>query len=93
MTSRDIILLKATMMAESDGIRGIITTSLSAMCEIPHSSFYYHFGSIDGLREEVVRKAIDDENLKVIGKALSEGHPLVQSLDRELKTRALDSLI
>lgn len=93
VSKESLILTAALVLAEEVGIRGLVATTLSARSGIPHASFFYHYGSMDDLRDEVVRKAIVDNNMKVIGKALAEGHVLVQDLDHLVKSEALQTLI
>jgi len=93
MSNKFHIIETALARAEREGVKGIVATKLSEQCGVPHSLIFYYFGSMENLRDEVVKTALERGTLKVIGKALSDGHDLVQDLPQDRKIEALNSLI
>lgn len=93
MTKRNQILEQAVTYAEEVGIQSIRRNQLADRLKIARGSLAYHFGAMDNLRNEIVRHAIESENIVVIGKAIGEGHPLTREISDDLKQRSLATLI
>ena len=92
MSKREIILQEAVRMAEEIGIQSVTRNPLALRVGCANGAVSYHFETMENLRDEIVRTAVESENLIVIARALGEGHPLAQEASDELKQRALATL-
>lgn len=50
----------------------------------------HYFGGMDGLRDEIIRRGVVDENLGIIRQAIVAEHAAVRRIDASLKDRALN---
>lgn len=87
------IVARATEMAEEKGYKNYSSLELAKACGLRgHSLIFHHFSSMDHVREEVMRKAIADENLKILGQGIANDDKVAQSAPERLKLRAVNAL-
>lgn len=91
-TSRAAILAAATALAEEHGFQNITRNGVAARAGVANGLINHSFGTMDGLRDELVAEAIKAENLTIIGQALASGHPALQGLPPALKEQAAIAL-
>jgi AcrR family transcriptional regulator len=90
---KDKILATAVKIAETEGFRNVTRDAVANRMEVAAGSVSYHFKTMKNLQREVVKAAIESENLAIIAQALLEKHPLTAILADELKRRALMTII
>ncbi len=83
------IMRSALILAARHGIAATSRNSIAEHAECSSGSVSFHYGNDRELKRAIVRAAIDRENLAVIGWAIAERHAAVQSIDAELRARAL----
>lgn len=89
---RKSILDAAVMLAETTGYNAFSRDAVAEMSGCSNALVTNVFGSIQELREEIVRHAIAVENLVIIGQAIALRHPLALKLPDELKIKAKKNL-
>ena len=89
---KSLILDKALLLAESNGYNNFSSIELGKACDCGHSLIFHHFPSMVILREELMRKAIEESNLTVIGQGLANKDAVALSAPDALKRKALKAL-
>lgn len=79
------ILAAAVTIAADKGFDAIKRDRVGRAAGVNGASLYHYFSSIDALRREVVRVAIESENLKAIGRAVVAGY----WVDEPLRSKGL----
>ena len=87
------ILKVATRMALKNGFNSLTRDSVAAEAFVAMGSVNHHYGTMDGLRDEVMRNAVENEILEIVAQGVASGHPIAQSAPVELKQRALTTLL
>ncbi len=86
------ILTHALRLAARHGLDHVSRNDIAVSAEVATGSVSYHFENMRKLRAAIVAKAIEDENLIVIGQALVARHPLALKASDALKKRAAAAL-
>lgn len=72
----DHILAHATTLAQRKSYEQITREEIAKASEISPSVISFHFRSMEHLRNEILRKAVAEENLKIIAQGLVNHHPV-----------------
>lgn len=84
---KDHILKHAMKLAERHGYM-LTRDELARAAEVTPSLVTYHFHSIKGLREAIIERAINEENLKVLAQGLANSNPVALAAPPQLKQAA-----
>ena len=79
-------------LAEQDGLKNVRRQELAEFVGIARSLITHHFGDMNGLLEEIVRAAIDQNKLKVIGEAILLGYLITADLSADMRKAAINAL-
>lgn len=88
-----IILKAATRLAKKTSYEELVRDEIANEANVSFGLVTYYFGSMDNLKNCVVQYAIMKLDLKLIGQAIVNKHPLVKNLNSELKRSALQKYI
>lgn len=85
------ILQVATSIAERLGIAATSRNAIADKAECAMSAVSYHMGDVKHIHRAIVQAAIDNKNLRVLGHAIAERHPLTvgDKLPKDLHRDAL----
>lgn len=83
------VLEAAVALARQHGMQAVTRPRVAAESGLALGTVSNAFGGMDGLRDAVMRAAVDREILPVIAQGLAERHPAAAAADSDLKTRAL----
>lgn len=89
---KDRLLSTAMSLANLHGLSGVTRDMVANVAEVATGSVTYHFGDMKRLRSEMVKRAIETENLNVLAQALAIGHPLALAAPEALRVRAAHTL-
>lgn len=90
---KEAIISRATELAEEKGYKNYSSLDLAKACNLRgHSLIFHHFTNMDQVREEVMKKAITDENIKILGQGIANDDKVAQSAPDRLKLRAVNAL-
>ena len=92
MSRREKILLAATEIAEESSLQAVTSYQVSKRIDIVRSSVLYYFKTHENLRDEVVKKAIADSNIRILGQALYCGNKMVKNISPALRNKVLNAL-
>lgn len=90
---KDHILSVAIDLAAEKGFNNVTRSDVAEAAGVSTGTVSKHFGTMDQLRNDIVRRAIKSEVLKIIAQAIASGNRHVKKIDTELKERALKCLI
>ena len=91
--SKDNILEVAFIMAQRDGFGTLTRDGVAAEAGVAMGSINHHWGKMSALREAVMQRAVEEENLELIGQGMALGDSVAKSAPLELRTRALTTLL
>lgn len=91
--SREHILEVAYMMAQRDGFGTLTRDGVAAEAGVAMGSVNHHWVKMSALREAVMQRAVEEENLELIGQGMALGDSVAKSAPLELRTRALTTLL
>ncbi|WPJ52138.1 hypothetical protein RCIP0045_00067 [Klebsiella phage RCIP0045] len=91
--SKDNILEVAYVMAQRDGFGSLTRDGVAAEAGVAMGSVNHHWGKMSALREAVMQRAVEEENLELIGQGMALGDSIAKSAPLELRTRALTTLL
>ncbi len=91
--TREKILEAAYQMAVRNGFNTLTRDSIAAEAEIAKGAINHHFGTVSVVRNEVMRIAIEREQLSIIAQGLATDDGIAKSAPLELRTRALTTLL
>lgn len=86
---RAVLLSAAVAEAHEHGYRNITRDGVGARAGIAASNVNHEFGTIDNLREEVLREAIEAGHLDIVRQGIANADPLALAAPEELKSAAL----
>lgn len=90
---KDHILNAAIEVAKNTPFNKMSRIQVAEEAGVSEGLVSKHFGTMEQLRGDVVRRAIKNEVLVIIAHAIASGHRHAKELDAELKERALKCLI
>ena len=85
-------LAKAMVLAEEKGFNRFSSLDLANAIECGHSLVFHHFINMRNLRIEVMKSAIETQNLKVLGQGLMARDEVALSAPDALKQKALKAI-
>ena len=91
--SKDNILEVAFTMAQRDGFGTLTRDGVAAEAGVAMGSVNHHWVKMSALREAVMQRAVEEENLEVIGQGMALGDSVAKSAPLELRTLALTTLL
>lgn len=91
--SKEHILEVAYMMAQRDGFGTLTRDGVAAEAGVAMGSVNHHWVKMSALREAVMQRALEEENLELIGQGMALGDSVAKSAPLELRTRALTTLL
>lgn len=91
--SKDNILEVAYVMAQRDGFGTLTRDGVAAEAGVAMGSVNHHWIKMSALREAVMQRAVEEENLELIGQGMALGDSVAKSAPLELRTRALTTLL
>lgn len=91
--SKDNILEVAYVMAQRDGFGSLTRDGVAAEAGVAMGSVNHHWKVMSALREAVMQRAVEEENLELIGQGMALGDSVAKSAPLELRTRALTTLL
>ena len=91
--SKEYILEVAYTMAQRDGFGTLTRDGVAAEAGVAMGSVNHHWGKMSALREAVMQRAVEEENLELIGQGMALGDSVAKSAPLELRTRALTTLL
>lgn len=89
---KERLLSIAVDYAARYGIEKVTRDVVADVAEVSTGSVSYYFGDMRKLRAEVVKRAIETENLNVIAQAVAMRHPKTVNMNDQLRRRAVQSL-
>lgn len=90
---KDHILNVAIKLAEKLGYSRMTVMQVAEAAGVTHGTVLRYYGTVAQLRNDVMRKAVKTENLKIIAQGLSIGDRQAKKADEEIKEKALKCLI
>jgi AcrR family transcriptional regulator len=91
--SKERILEVAYTMAQRDGFGTLTRDGVAAEAGVATGSVNHHWVKMSALREAVMQRAVEEENLELIGQGMALGDSVAKSAPLELRTRALTTLL
>lgn len=91
--SKDNILEVAYVMAQRDGFGSLTRDGVAAEAGVAMGTINHHWKVMSALREAVMQRAVEEENLELIGQGMALGDGVAKSAPLELRTRALTTLL
>ena len=91
--SKEHILEVAYTMAQRDGFGTLTRDGVAAEAGVAMGSVNHHWVKMSALREAVMQRAVEEENLELIGQGMALGDGIAKSAPLELRTRALTTLL
>lgn len=91
--SKEHILEVAYTMAQRDGFGALTRDGVAAEAGVAMGSVNHHWVRMSALREAVMQRAVEEENLELIGQGIALGDTVANSAPLELRTRALTTLL
>ena len=91
--TREKILEAAYQMAVRDGFNSLTRDSIAAEAETAKGAVNHHFGTVSVVRDEVMRMAIENEELSIIAQGIALGDTIAKSAPLDVRTKALATLL
>lgn len=91
--SKTLILETAYKLADTEGFDSLTRDGVATAAGVAQGTVNHQFVTMDGLRDEVMRTAIERVNLAIIGHGLAVGNPIAKSAPDDIKRQALDTLL
>ncbi len=91
--TREKILEAAYQMAVRDGFNSLTRDSIAAEAETAKGAINHHFGTVSVVRDEVMRMAIQNEELSIIAQGLATDDGIAKTAPLELRQRAISTLL
>lgn len=91
--SKEHILQTAYKMAQRDGFASLTRDGVAAEAGVAMGSVNHHYGTMQSLRDAVMRQAVESEELDLIAQGIALGDPIAKSVDIDVKLKAVDHLL
>lgn len=91
--TREKIINAAFDLATKIGYGKITRDGIAIHAGVASGSLNYYFQDMEGVRREVMNKAIADEQLDIIAVGLGMGDPVARTAPAALCRKALDTLL
>lgn len=86
------LLSAAMQLANLHGFGKVTRNMIADKAEVATGTVSYHFKGMKKLEAAMVERAIETENLRILGQAISAKHPLATKADEGLQRRAVLAL-
>lgn len=86
-TSKPDILEAAVKLASSTGLYLFTRAEVATESGMAESTVSFHFGTMDELRHEVVKRAVNTENLPILADARSGRAPINVPMNAKLRKK------
>lgn len=90
---KELILSVAMDLAKEKGFSNLFRTEIVERSGVAAGSVNYCFDTMDGLKDAVMKKAIDDQELTIIAQGLTARNEIARTAPDELKQQALISMM
>jgi len=90
---KEEILSAALDIAKTSGLAAVSGKKIAAALGVGRTGVMYHIVSMHKLRCDVMRQAIETEELAVIAQGLAAGDPMALGAPEDLRRRAVDTLV
>lgn len=87
--SKEHILDTAYKMAQRDGFAAITRDGVAAEAGVAMGSVNHHYGTMQVLRDAVMQRAVEEEQLELIAQGIAMGDNVAKSAPLELRQRAI----
>lgn len=91
--SKEHILDTAYKMARRDGFAAITRDGVAAEAGVAMGSVNHHYGTMQVLRDAVMQRAVEEEQLELIAQGIAMGDNVAKSAPLELRQRAISTLL
>lgn len=91
-TTRTVVLEAALALAQDHGLKAVTRTAVATASGRSLGTVNYAFGSMDGLRDEVMRLAVQREHAGIVAQGLAAGSEIARNAPPDLKEAAAASL-
>lgn len=91
--SKDNILEVAYVMAQRDGFGSLTRDGVAAEAGVAMGSVNHHWGKMSALREAVMQRAVEEENLEIIAQGIALGDKIANSAPREIRVKAVNEYL
>lgn len=89
---KEEILAAALPLAEDDGYQNVTRDEIAAAAGVSGPTVQYHFGTMAQLRRDLMRHAIRQNCLRVIGQGVACGDAQAAKVPEEMRQAALQEL-
>lgn len=89
---KEKLLSTAMQLANLHGFSNVTRDGIANKAEVACGLVTYYFKGMNKMRAAMVERAIETENLKVLGQAIAARHPLALNAPEALRVRAVRSL-
>lgn len=86
--AKELILATALQLANLKGYKRVTREDIASRLGIAEGLISYHFGTMKKLQHAMVERAVEGENLKLLGQALADRHPLMTKAPEALRRAA-----
>lgn len=91
--SKEHILDTAYKMAQRDGFAAITRDGVAAEAGVAMGSVNHHYGTMQVLRDAVMQRAVEEEQLELIAQGIAMGDNVAKTATLALRKRALTTLL
>jgi len=92
-TRRRRLLDAAAVEAVDFGLNNMTRRGVAARAGVAAGSVNHEFETMDGLRDALIRNAIETRNVAVLAQGVATGHPAAKDAPADLRAQAVSELI
>lgn len=89
---KTMLLSTAMQLANLHGFGNVTRNMIADRAEVATGTVSYHFKGMKRLEAAMVERAIETQNLKVLGQAISKRHPLATKAPADMQRSAVLAL-
>ena len=90
---KQLILATAVSHAFNQGYNDITCREIAADIKMSRTLVFHYFPTMKGLRDEVMRHAVQNKNCRIIAQGLLDHHPIALAAPTNLRHAALSCLV
>lgn len=90
---REQILVVAVKLVRKHGLSAVTRDAVAEAAGVAQGTVNVYFGSIAGLREEVMQRAVEERDAQLLAQGLVERHPVAMKAPESLRRKALNTLV
>lgn len=91
--SKEHILQTAYKMAQRDGFASLTRDGVAAEAGVAMGSVNHHYGTMQVLRDAVMQRAVEEENIAILLSGLANGNEIAKTAPKELREKAVKSIL